>query len=581
MTAWNVLPAVCFSLVLSGAMAQTTETAQSTTPVADQPKPAASEPEKKPPVRETPPDVKAFNDLNKITDPEKKIAAIEKWKADFSTSSMLEVADDRILSTLVQKLPGQKVRIRTAAGVQYRKAAPKNRGAAATRIADQFLDADLLLKDAERYARKGVESMLLAAYLQDQIASYEKRKAKPPSSEELQKRFQESRAARVATLGRIEVKLGQTRKGQKLLEESYAVNPSNVNVDAALGELAVKAGNDAKAVEYLIPARLSGRAPKGANEALESIYRKTHAGSPEQVKAGLEAMLDTEYRKRYPNPVTVEAYKPTEKRSGRLVLGEVFTGSGCPPCAGADIAFDAAMERYSRKDLAVVMYHEHVPRPDPMTNVDTQARSKSYSVTGVPTFAIDGKKTMGGGSRDMAKQVFDRFQKDLEKDLETPAEAQLKADATLSGNAVKVRASVEGIESDSKDLKVQIVLVEKELRFNGENGIRFHPMVVRAMGGTKGEGFAVDAAASAPYEQTFDLDEVSKAIKAHLDDYEGKGHRGETFTFAEKKYQINRADLAVVVFVQDDKTKHVLQAAYVDLSPESGPHPVTEANEPR
>jgi thiol-disulfide isomerase/thioredoxin len=562
-------------------MAQTTETAQSTTPVADQPKPAASEPEKKPPVRETPPDVKAFNDLNKITDPEKKIAAIEKWKADFSTSSMLEVADDRILSTLVQKLPGQKVRIRTAAGVQYRKAAPKNRGAAATRIADQFLDADLLLKDAERYARKGVESMLLAAYLQDQIASYEKRKAKPPSSEELQKRFQESRAARVATLGRIEVKLGQTRKGQKLLEESYAVNPSNVNVDAALGELAVKAGNDAKAVEYLIPARLSGRAPKGANEALESIYRKTHAGSPEQVKAGLEAMLDTEYRKRYPNPVTVEAYKPTEKRSDRLVLGEVFTGSGCPPCAGADIAFDAAMERYSRKDLAVVMYHEHVPRPDPMTNVDTQARSKSYSVTGVPTFAIDGKKTMGGGSRDMAKQVFDRFQKDLEKDLETPAEAQLKADATLSGNAVKVRASVEGIESDSKDLKVQIVLVEKELRFNGENGIRFHPMVVRAMGGTKGEGFAVDAAASAPYEQTFDLDEVSKAIKAHLDDYEGKGHRGETFTFAEKKYQINRADLAVVVFVQDDKTKHVLQAAYVDLSPESGPHPVTEANEPR
>ena len=581
MTAWNVLPAVCFSLVLSGAMAQTTETAQSTTPVADQPKPAASEPEKKPPVRETPPDVKAFNDLNKITDPEKKIAAIEKWKADFSTSSMLEVADDRILSTLVQKLPGQKVRIRTAAGVQYRKAAPKNRGAAATRIADQFLDADLLLKDAERYARKGVESMLLAAYLQDQIASYEKRKAKPPSSEELQKRFQESRAARVATLGRIEVKLGQTRKGQKLLEESYAVNPSNVNVDAALGELAVKAGNDAKAVEYLIPARLSGRAPKGATEALESIYRKTHAGSPEQVKAGLEAMLDTEYRKRYPNPVTVEAYKPTEKRSGRLVLGEVFTGSGCPPCAGADIAFDAAMERYSRKDLAVVMYHEHVPRPDPMTNVDTQARSKSYSVTGVPTFAIDGKKTMGGGSRDMAKQVFDRFQKDLEKDLETPAEAQLKADATLSGNAVKVRASVEGIQSDSKDLKVQIVLVEKELRFNGENGIRFHPMVVRAMGGTKGEGFAVDAAASAPYEQTFDLDEVSKAIKAHLDDYEGKGHRGETFTFAEKKYQINRADLAVVVFVQDDKTKHVLQAAYVDLSPESGPHPVTEANEPR
>jgi hypothetical protein len=580
MTARNVLPAVCFSLVLSGAIAQTTETPQEGAPAATQPKPAG-EPEKQPPVRETPPDVKAFNELNKITDPEKKIAAIEKWKADYSTSSMLDSGDEMILSTLVQKLPDQKSRIRTVASARYRKATLKERGAVATRIADQFLTGDLLLKDAEGYARKGVDSMRLATYLQDQIAGYEKRKAKVPSSEELQKRFRESRAARVATLGRIEVKLGQTKRGQKLLEEAYVVNPDNVNVNAALGELAVKAGNDNKAIEYLIPARLSGRAPKTANGALESIYRKTHAGSPEQVKAGLEAMLDTEYRKRYPNPIPTEAYKPTEKRSDRLVLGEVFTGSGCPPCAGADVAFDAAMARYSRKDLAVVMYHLHIPRPDPMTDLDTQARAKSYSVTGVPSFAIDGKKSMGGGPRDMAKQVFDRFQKDLEKDLETPAEAQLKADATLSGNAVKVKATVEGVKSESKDLKVQIALVEKELRFNGENGIRFHPMVVRAMGGTKGEGFAMDPSTGAGYEQTFDLDEIGKAIKAHLDDYEAKGHRGEPFTFAEKKYQINRADLAVVVFVQDDKTKHVLQAAYVDLSPESGLHPVTEANEPK
>src|ERR1039458_3759428 len=104
-----------------------------------------------------------------------------------------------------------------------------------------------------------------------------------------------------------------------------------------------------------------------------------------------------------------------------------------PPCAGADVAFDAAMERYARKDLAVVMYHVHVPRPDPMTTEGGTARSKNYGVTGVPTFAIDGKKTMGGGSRDMAPGVFERFQKDLEKDLETAPEAQVKIDAGLNG----------------------------------------------------------------------------------------------------------------------------------------------------
>ena len=196
------------------------------------------------------------------------------------------------------------------------------------------------------------------------------------------------------------MKLGHTAEAQKLLEESYAVTPSNVNVIAALGELAAKSGNDAKAMDYLLSARLSGHAPDSANQLFEALYKKSHNGSLD----GLEAMLDTEYRKRFPNPVHVEAYKPTEKRSDRMVLAEVFTGSGCGPCAGADVAFDAAMERYTRKDLAVVMLHEHVPRPDPMTTEATTARYKLYGANGVPAFAIDGKKTVGGGSRDMAPE---------------------------------------------------------------------------------------------------------------------------------------------------------------------------------
>ena len=49
-------------------------------------------------------------------------------------------------------------------------------------------------------------------------------------------------------------------------------------------------------------------------------------------------------------------------------------------------------------------------------------------------------------------------------------------------------------------------------------------------------------------------------------------------SFAEKKYQIDRSDLAVVVFVQDDKTNHVLQSAYVDLGAGPAVRPVTEAN---
>jgi hypothetical protein len=209
-----------------------------------------------------------------------------------------------------------------------------------------------------------------------------------------------------------------------------------------------------------------------------------------------------------------------------------------------------------------------------MTNPDTQARAKSYSVNGVPTFVIDGNKASGGGGRDYTKTTYERIDKDIVKDLGTAAEAHITVGASLKDRAVAVNTAVRGVTGDAKDITVQIALVEKELRFNGENGIRFHPMVVRAMGGKDGGGFAL---AGERYQQSFDLDEVSKALKAHLDDYEAKGHRGESFQFLEKKYRINPNDLAVVVFVQDDKTKHVLQAAYVDLAPEST-HPTTESH---
>ena len=562
----RILTALCLSLAFSGANAQTTPSAP-----------------------DTPPDEKAYREAGKITDPEKKIAALEKLKGDFPKSTYVSAVTSQIFSTLIQKLPERTDRIRKAAkavfavGVARDKAAAKenkvatmtSRGGIATRIADQLAAASLLLKDAESYARRGVKALSESVWMAEQRASYAREKMHMPSHELMAKDFAETRASRIGTLGRVELKLGRTTEALKLLEESYAVAPSDAKVAAALGELAVKSGDDAKAMEYLLWARLSGRAPETANLAFETLYKKGHNGSLD----GLEAMLDTEYRKRFPNPIHMDAYKPTEKRSDRIVLAEVFTGAGCGPCAGADVAFDAAMERYPRKDLAVVMYHVHIPRPDPMTIAETTARYKSYGENGVPAYAIDGKKTTGGESRTMAQWVFDRFQKDLETGLETAAEARLKIDASLNGGTVKVSAAVDNVKSDSKDLKVQIVLVEKEIRHLGENGIRFHPMVVRAFGGEKGEGYKIEANGKGTFDATFDLEAIGKDIRKQLDEYEAKGHRGEPFKFSAKKDQIGRADLAVVAFVQDDKTRHVLQAGYVDLGAPAGARPATEANQ--
>jgi len=68
-------------------------------------------------------------------------------------------------------------------------------------------------------------------------------------------------------------------------------------------------------------------------------------------------------------------------------------------------------------------------------------------------------------------------------------------------------------------------------------------------------------------EWTFDLKTMSDELKKYLDTYEQQGHRGDSFTFSEKKFQINSNNLSLVAFVQDMKTKNVLQTVYVKLNP--------------
>src|SRR6476620_10265734 len=167
-----------------------------------------------------PPDMKAYRDI-KESDPEKKIEAVEKWKAEFPDSAMRMSADLSILNTLVTKLGPQQERARKFAAAMYKGAPEKGKGQTAMYIATELLTANSLLPEAEKYAKKSVESMGLGKYLQEQIAAYEKRQQDPPPPQILKSRFDASRAARLATLGRIELRLGRVEKGRKLLEESY------------------------------------------------------------------------------------------------------------------------------------------------------------------------------------------------------------------------------------------------------------------------------------------------------------------------------------------------------------------------
>ena len=231
---------------------------------------------------------------------------------------------------------------------------------------------------------------------------------------------------------------------------------------------------------------------------------------------------------------------------------------------GAGLAFDAAQERYTRQDFVVLNYHVHIPAPDPMVNPATLKRQEFYGVRSSPSYFFDGDGDGGGGSAENAKSIFDsKVDPTIEKHLAVPPEARLSLKATSTASTVKVKADVSKITSKSEKLRLQIALAEDNVTYSGENGERFHPMVVRSMAldAKSDQGFALKPGKGGTFEYTFDVAKAVADAKAHLENFETVERKGE-YKFRQKKHDIT-GGLVVVAFVQDEATKKILQAVYL------------------
>jgi len=231
---------------------------------------------------------------------------------------------------------------------------------------------------------------------------------------------------------------------------------------------------------------------------------------------------------------------------------------------GAGLAFDAALDRYTRNDVIVLNYHVHIPAPDPMVNPSVIKRREFYSVNSSPSYFFDGDADGGGGGADNAKSIFEsKVDPTIAKHLAEQPGARIKLRASSTGSMVKVRADVSKVASTSDKLRLQIALAEDVVTYSGENGERFHPMVVRSMAldAKSDQGFALKPGKGGTFEYTFDIAKAVADAKAHLENFEKVERKGE-YTFRQKKHEITGA-LVVVAFVQDEATKKVLQATYL------------------
>jgi hypothetical protein len=312
----------------------------------------------------------------------------------------------------------------------------------------------------------------------------------------------------------------------------------------------------ARRVEKALPENATAAQKVAAAKLLLSALKQ--GDKKDEVKevterlAKLDKLMDEEYLKTAV-PFKTEAYARANGKN-RVALVELFTGAYCPPCVAADVAFDAALQTYKPQDVVLVQYHLHIPAPDRLTNEDTEKRSKYYPLQGVPSTYVSGGKDLGmGGSKEMGKGSYSRLMNAVKEPLDKDAGANIKLSADQKGDDIIIKAEVADLKEAGEETKLRLVLVEEMVRYPGGNGQRFHHHVVRAMPGGA-DGMALKTG-SEKQEVKVNVAELKKS----LEEADKKGR------FMDQEHPFDLKHFKVIAFVQNDKSKEVLQAAQADV----------------
>ena len=504
--------------------------------------------------RETTPEQAAYNEAMKLKENADKVAALRKVIADYPTAVFLRQVNGSLFN-LLTRMPDRKSEVPAAFNqvVADAEKMTTDKGIRLTLIAGnvaQALENGIVLDNAGT-----VLTDLLQAAGPDAQAAF--------------------RASGLEALGRWYQAKNDSAKAEQYFSDALKVDATSKASTLGLAKLAATAGNDQKALGYYLQAATMGALKGDDEKAFHALYVKVNGS-----EKNLEKDIDKTFREHFANPVEPAKWTASPLRTTRIVLAELFTGSGCPPCVAADYALDAAMERYGEADLATLVYHVHVPQPDPMTTAASVARKDYYKeyVLGVPTFIVDGELSrLGGGGRDNSGITYGTYANSIDPRMNTAPDATLALKASLKNATVTVQTSVSGLSAkykDAKDLTVHIALAEQELTFTGENGMRFHPLVVRAMAGGDKPGVALktDASGKATIDTTFDLATIPTDITSSLDAEIKKRRGNETAGSTPATYKaeghpyttVDPKKLIVVAFVQD-ADKHVLQAVQLPV----------------
>lgn len=220
----------------------------------------------------------------------------------------------------------------------------------------------------------------------------------------------------------------------------------------------------------------------------------------------------------------------------KVVIGEIITNTGCPPCQPANDTLDQIFPDYP-DNLALIRYHGWWPASnDPFYQYnipENEARINYYGADYAPHLYLDGNVD--------CEYYWEFWRDSVEAEIGRPTSLGIKIEGmydsyTAAGSLyVKVFANTEPSESN---LYLRYCLVESEIRYNAPNG-------------------------QTEFFQTFrDMFPNTIGVPIII-------HAGETVVdtqrFTVDNSTIKEKNAEIIVFVQSDDNKHILQGAKIPL----------------
>lgn len=356
---------------------------------------------------------------------------------------------------------------------------------------------------------------------------------------------------------------GKSNEALKELESvKDLADPWDSDFWYTLGKIYEKMSNNKEALDAYISGSIVIKAPK-------IIAALKELGSKEGLS---ENDINTMIEKKQEGLAAFQPghYKGSSNFKGKVVLAELFTGAECPPCAGADLAFDALSEYYPRNVFTILEYHVHIPAPDPMTNPDSFKRYLFYGGNfGTPTVIIEGKeKITGGGPKFLAANRFNVYKFAAEKYMDQKPTIQISGSANNTLNKIKIDLKVKENKKLDNNESLHIALVEKSLNYPGGNGVTKNIFVVRHLiNGAEGKPLNLKNGVE-KVSDIFNLTEIENELTQYLDNPTKypSWRKSVSFTgWKEKTDKLNKNNLAVVAWVQNNNSKEVLQSFYMDV----------------